>query len=239
MYISQNIKFLGVSPYIFWAAVGLVLAAALFLGLIKKDGMKLRLPFFLLVSSFLGMITGARCFSAIASEIYFRNTGRESHGGLVFYGGLFGFLAVYYILQKIMLNSENAGLWDAAAVIIPLFHAFGRIGCGFSGCCFGIECSRIFVSYADGIKRFPVQFLGAACEFLIFLVLLILAKRRKFCGSLIKIYLTVYPIGRFFIEFLRGDGVRGMIGNFSFGQVCSVVLLAAMLIIQLKRRYEL
>ena len=51
MYISQNIKFLGVSPYIFWAAVGVVLAAAVFLGLIKKDGMKLHLPFFLLVSS--------------------------------------------------------------------------------------------------------------------------------------------------------------------------------------------
>lgn len=236
MNISQNIKFLGVSPYIFWAAVGAVLSATVFLRLIKKDGMGLRLPFFLLISSFLGMVTGARGFSVIASEIYFQNTGRESHGGLVFYGGLFGFLATYYILQKIMLNSENAGLWDAAAVTIPLFHAFGRIGCAFSGCCFGIEFSRFFVIYSDGIRRFPVQFLGAACEFLMFLLLITLSERRKFRGSLIKIYLTVYPIGRFFIEFLRGDGVRGMIGNFSFGQVCSIALLCAMINVHFRKR---
>ena len=239
MVIPQNIKFAGVSPYVFWAAVGVVLAAAMFLCFIKRRGMSLRLPMFLLFSSFLGMITGARVFSVIASEIFFRNTGKEAYAGLVFYGGLFGFLAVYRFLQKTLLNSQSPVLWDAAALAIPLFHAFGRIGCGFSGCCFGIECSRIFVSYADGIKRFPVQFLGAGCEFLLFLLLLILSYRRKCVGSLIKIYLTVYPIGRFFIEFLRGDEVRGMIGLLSFGQICSVVLLAATLIIQLKRRYEL
>lgn len=236
MNISQNIGFLGVSPYIFWAAIGAGLAVAVFLRLIKIGGMGLRLPLFLLASSFLGMITGARVFSVIASEIYFQNTGITLHGGLVFYGGLFGFLTTYYILQKIMFGSENAALWDAAAVIIPLFHAFGRVGCAFSGCCFGIEFSRFFVIYSDGIKRFPVQFLGAAGEFFLFLLLLVLTKRQKSHGSLIKIYLTVYPIGRFFIEFLRGDDVRGMIGIFSFGQICSIALLCAMLYIYFRQR---
>ena len=240
MKIADDLKFLGISPYIFWVIVGSFFATAMFLYLIKKDGINLHLPLFLLASSFLGMITGARGFAVIASKIYFQNTGRESHGGLVFYGGLLGFLLTYYILQKIMFNSENAVLWDAAAIIIPLFHAFGRIGCAFSGCCFGIEFNRFFVIYSDGVKRLPVQILGATCEILLFLLFLILAKKRKFHGALVKIYLTAYPIGRFFIEFLRDDDVRGMIGIFSFGQICSVALLLVMTFIHFKKgRFEL
>lgn len=238
MNIPDNLKFMGVSPYIFWAIIGCVFALAVFLFHIKRNGMTPRLPLFLIFSSFLGASPGARVFAYIASKIYYANTGKESYGGLVFYGGLFGFLTVFYLFQKITVNSQNKILWDGAALAIPLFHAFGRIGCAFSGCCFGIEFDKFYIAYSDGIRRFPVQLLEASFELLLFLVLMIFACKRKHRGSLIKIYLITYSVLRFFLEFLRGDEIRGMIGCLSFSQVCSIAVFAGMIIHLLKRRSD-
>ena len=238
MNIPENLKIMGVSPYIFWAIVGCVFALAVFLYYIKRNGMTVRLPLFLMFSSFLGVFPGARIFSYIASKIYYANTGKESYGGLVFYGGLLGFLTVFYLLQKISVNSQSKVLWDGAALAIPLFHTFGRIGCAFSGCCFGIEFDKFYIAYSDGIKRFPVQFSEAFSEFLLFSVLMIFACKGKYHGSLIKIYLFTYSVLRFFLEFLRGDEIRGMIGCLSFSQVCSIAVLAGLIIHSLKRRSD-
>lgn len=224
MIISTDLTFFGLSPYIFWCIIGCFAVILAYSFFVIRGGFALKLPFFMLFSSFLGMVTGARLFSVISNRIYFENTGNYSPDGLVFYGGLFGFLAVFWILQRCCFKSQNKKLWDAASVSIPLFHGFGRIGCGFSGCCFGVECQCFFVEYSDGIRRFPVQFIGAVLEFLLFFALFRLLLKRKYEGNLIKIYLTAYSVGRFVIEFLRGDEVRGMLGVLSFGQVCSIAL---------------
>lgn len=238
MIISENIRFFGITPYLFWALLGCFAALDIFSYFVIKEGMKLKLPLFLFFSSFLGMITGARIFALIAEKIYFENTGNIVHGGMVFYGGLAGFLVVFFMLQKICVGSQIIALWDFAAVTVPLFHAFGRIGCAFSGCCYGTECQKIFVEYSDGIKRFPIQFLGSVFEFVMFFVLFILVVRNRKKGLLMKIYLTVYPIGRFVAEFFRGDEVRGFIGYFSFGQICSIFLLILMIIINIWNYYK-
>ena len=58
MNIPENLKIMGVSPYIFWAIVGCVFALAVFLFYINRNGMTVRLPLFLMFSSFLGVFPG-------------------------------------------------------------------------------------------------------------------------------------------------------------------------------------
>ena len=82
-------------------------------------------------------------------------------GGMVFYGGLFGGLggaALYCRIKKLSFLHYA----DIFAPVIPLFHAFGRIGCLMAGCCYGIESEFGFhtTPHVEGVadvSRFPVQ----------------------------------------------------------------------------------
>ena len=193
--------------------------------------MTVRLPLFLIFSSFLGVFPGARIFSYVASKIYYANTGKESYGGLVFYGGLLGFLTVFYLLQKMSVNSQSKVLWDGAALAIPLFHTFGRIGCAFSGCCFGIESHFGFTVHGNVLSpavndvcRFPVQLLEAALNLVLFAIFRHLLKKDRFKGGLFPMYLLSYSVIRFCDEFLRGDIIRGHVGLLSTSQWISIYI---------------
>ena len=212
--------------YIILAIIGFLTSAALYICLVKKVNYSLKLSVFLGLASLTGLFAGGRFFGIIASKIYYYNTGISIVPGIVFYGGLLGFLAVFITLQKIAFKSISGQLCDIIAVVIPLFHSFGRIGCFLTGCCGGIV---------------HVQLIESFCNFLLFLLLLFLFNKKIFNGRLLYVYLLIYPLYRFLIEFLRTDIERGMIGEFSFGQVCSIgifIFAVVMLIINKKNKVE-
>ena len=151
-------------------------------------------------------------------------------GGSVFYGGLLGILLVALIyIRRNRLSGRYA---DLAAIGVPLFHGFGRIGCFLSGCCYGIESRFGFVyhyspiPYANGVRRFPVQLLESAFNFCLCFVLYRLFRKKKLEGRLLCVYLFVYPTFRFLDEFLRGDEHRGIWWGLSTSQWISLLLLA-------------
>lgn len=80
----------------------------------------------------------------------------------------------------------------------------------FSGCCYGIESDVFgiftYSIYADPMEtnRIPVQLIEAGMEFLIFLFL------HFYKGNRLYAYFGMYSIGRFLLEFLRGDEQRGI-----------------------------
>jgi len=161
-------------------------------------------------------------------------------GGSVFYGGLIGGLIAGYIyIKKKKLDKEL--FFDIGAVMIPLFHIFGRIGCFLSGCCYGVESkfgftyTKSLIEQANGVNRFPIQLVEASYNLILFILLFIFYKKEKFKGSLIYLYLILYPIGRFIFEFFRGDEYRGFIFGLSTSQFISILLLVfsmGMLILQ-------
>lgn len=165
-------------------------------------------------------------------------------GGAVFYGGLIGALVVGFIyIKKQKLDSIT--YFDIAAVIIPLFHMFARIGCFLSGCCYGVEShigftfTHSLVELANGVNRFPIQLVESFYNLLLFILLYILYKKDKFKGKLIYIYLILYPIGRFIFEFFRGDEYRGFIFGISTSQFISIILLLfASISLILKRKKD-
>ena len=203
-----------------------------------------------------GMILGARLLylltilpPLLANRAYLREhtdlLKEVVFNGMVFYGGLFGFLAaVQLYLKKYRL--DRSLFWDYAAPCLPLFHAFGRIGCFFSGCCHGFESERLGLMFARSIggpsdrPLFPLQLVGSACEFCLFAAVLLYERRHRGEGKALRFYLWVYAVGRFFYEFFRGDEIRGIYGGLSVSQWISLALLVTMIVRALtgKRKKE-
>jgi len=155
-------------------------------------------------------------------------------GGSVFYGGLLGgILAAIIIFKK---KPQYKYLLDFATPAIPLFHFFGRIGCFFAGCCFGIKSSFGFtfrhsiITEANSVNRFPVQLLEAFVNILLFFILDLFRRKNLFKQNIIYIYLLFYSVSRFFIEFLRGDEYRGFFFNvLSTSQIISILIFCSIM----------
>lgn len=156
-------------------------------------------------------------------------------GGSVFYGGLIGAIIVFFIYTKIK-KLDFGDYSDIAGMSIPLFHFFGRLGCFFSGCCYGVEWDHgvtyhhAIVESANGVSRFPVQLVEAFLNLLLFLLLFLLYKKGKAVHKKLMIYLLVYPVYRFILEFFRGDSYRGFLFGLSTSQLISIVIFVFALV---------
>ncbi len=151
-------------------------------------------------------------------------------GGSVFYGGLIGGMIVGAVVIRRRRYPSDL-MTDIAAPAIALFHGFGRIGCFLGGCCYGIEVpwgitfTHSLNEQANGVPRMPVQLFESGFEFLLFLVLWQLLRHDKLKGRLLMLYLVLYGIFRFIIEYFRGDDYRGFIFGLSTSQFISIFVV--------------
>ena len=67
--------------------------------------------------------------------------------------------------------------------------------------------------------------------FLHFGILLYIARHKKKDGQVAACYLIFYSIGRFVLEFFRGDLIRGSVGMLSTSQFISLFILVAGILI--------
>jgi phosphatidylglycerol:prolipoprotein diacylglycerol transferase len=170
--------------------------------------------------------------------------------GGVFYGGLI--LAV--LVSMWYIRRARMPLWvtcDAFAPGIALGHVVGRFGCFFAGCCYGkpttmpwgITFTDPFAAANNGtplnVPLHPTQLYEAGAEALILIFLIVMERRRgrSFAGRTFWLYMLLYAISRFIIEFYRGDP-RGSIGIFSTSQFISLFIapLAVFMLVRLARR---
>ena len=151
-------------------------------------------------------------------------------GGLVWYGGFI--LAAFYVYRYSKRHRLN--YWKYADLFIPyvaLCHAFGRLGCLAAGCCFGNPTDspwgivfpngsmahqqhhrdELISSYSDAaLAIHPTQLYEAGAEMLMFWLLILVRRNKRFHGQLMLIWLSCYPVIRTVIEFFRGDKERGV-----------------------------
>src|SRR5688572_19445903 len=102
--------------------------------------------------------------------------------GLVFYGGLIG-----ASLGTILYCWKNKlPLWKIADVMAPsvaLGHAFGRLGCLMTGCCYGRACSLPWaIRFPDthataGLPVHPVQIYESLLNFSFYALLMVFYRR--------------------------------------------------------------
>ena len=153
--------------------------------------------------------------------------------GIVFYGGLIGGI-IGGLLYFRRFKANAAQILECATPAIPLAHAIGRIGCFLAGCCYGHSTDAFWgivyppesLSAPSGIPLVPVPLLEAALNVCICIGLFFYIWKkprrglRAFGG-----YLIAYAIGRFALEYLRGDLVRGFLLGISTSQLVSLLLL--------------
>lgn len=166
-------------------------------------------------------------------------------GGMVFYGGFIGGALAIPIYCKFNKKINALNIFDIYAVLVPLFHTFGRIGCFLGGCCYGIESSFGFTVQnntinpsINDVNRLPIQLIESGCNFLIFLFIYYLFKKSFMSGRLIYVYMLIYPVVRFILEFFRGDEIRGFLFGLSTSQWISIVLFAIASIYLIVRHFR-
>jgi phosphatidylglycerol---prolipoprotein diacylglyceryl transferase len=237
---------------------GVLLAAAYLFGLQLArvrararglDGNRiLDLGIYIIISA----LIGAKLLLLVTDFAAFRANPRElltlARSGGVFYGGLI--LAVVVALWYI--RKIGLPLWTTCDVFAPgiaLGHVIGRFGCLFAGCCYGRPTTLPWgITFRDpfaasnvgtplGTPLHPTQLYEAGAELLILGVLLLTERKGKpFPGRTFWLYMLLYAISRFIIEFYRGDE-RGMVGMFSTSQFISLLLapIAIVMLVYLSR----
>lgn len=202
----------------------------------KRKGMQYELIFSLFWWCLIGGLLGAKLLYMITQiKSYIENPrlilniaeGFVVYGGII--GGIFG---GYLFIRRHKLNFFE--YFDLVMPSIALAQGFGRIGCIFAGCCYGVETDSPFSivfhesQYApNDVHLIPTQPLSSALNFLNCLALILLSKKLKASGQVGGFYLIFYSVGRFVIEFFRGDLERGSIGVLSTSQFISIFLFLA------------
>ncbi len=237
---------------------GVLLAAAYLLGLqfalrrARKRGLDPNRVMDLGIWIIISALVGAKLLLLVVEFDTYRHPAEFwtlMRSGGVFYGGLIAavVVALWY------LRHYRMPMWTVTDVFAPgiaLGHVVGRMGCFFAGCCFGrptgvpwaITFHDTFAARNVGtplnVPLHPTQLYEASAELLI-LGLLLASERqgRQFPGRTFWLYMFLYGVSRFVIEFYRGDQ-RGMIGMLSTSQFVSVILvpLAIVMLVVLGRR---
>lgn len=154
-------------------------------------------------------------------------------GGLVFYGGIAVGLPVAIVMIR-LYKLPMLKLMDIGGVIAPLGQAIGRIGCFMAGCCYGApwESGVCAVTFTDphslaprGVPLHPTQLYTSGALLLIFLIMLVIRKRRRFYGQVFFTYTLLHGIARMIIEQFRAD----FRGEPLFGDVAPTAVFAGCL----------
>lgn len=153
--------------------------------------------------------------------------------GFVVYGGIIGGIGAGFVYCRIKKISPIRYL-DLVVPSIALAQGFGRIGCLLAGCCYGRQTPGPFsITFQssqfapNGIPLLPTQIVSSVFDFANFLVLLALARKNPPAGRVSACYLIFYSLGRFIIEFYRGDLIRGSVGSLSTSQFISLFVAFA------------
>jgi phosphatidylglycerol:prolipoprotein diacylglycerol transferase len=157
-----------------------------------------------------------------------QSDGKIGIAGLVLLGGvLAGFAAAFFIARR-----KKARFLTITDILIPsltLGIAFGRLGCFFNGCCFGLPGSTplcvVFPSESLAGSVYPrtlihpTQLYEVSAMLVLFAFLLWFDRRPRATGLLTGMFLILYGVWRFFVEGLRWyeeSMIIGMLGDSRF-----------------------
>lgn len=148
--------------------------------------------------------------------------------GMSYHGAMIGFI----ISSLIFVRKNNISflfLMDLVAISIPLAYTLGRIGNFLNKELIGRETDLSIGIYIDGVLRHPSQLYEAFLEgIVLFFIIYIYRKYKKFDGELMALYLFFYGLFRFIIEYVREPDIQlGFIccGWMTMGQLLCIVMI--------------
>jgi phosphatidylglycerol:prolipoprotein diacylglycerol transferase len=207
-----------------------------------------------------GMLIGARIWYAMENWYQYApdpiSVLKLWEGGMVFYGGFIGgFIGGLLFIKLAKLPLPK--VLDITAPGIAIAVGLGRIGCFLNGCCYGKETSsRIGVCfpqrwlppvYIDQVQRgvisseiqrtlpvIPTQLLSALSLFIIFLILWKIRRKIVFEGFIFTLFLGLYGLQRFTIDFFRQYSGNALILKYlTLSQALSVLMMTICIVVML------
>lgn len=201
---------------------GLFLALAFLVGVFlavkrgEERGVKRKDIFDLSFTIMISSVVGSRMFYVLThlGEYADHPLGVFSfwEGGLSMFGGIVAALAAsWWFASKRHLSFGLLG--DIVAPSIALGTSLTRIGCFMNGCCFGLpteaSCGIVFPSVSaagsifPGTPLGPIQLYSALGALLLFIVLLIVDRKRRRDGFLFGLLWVLYSAGRIVVDEFR------------------------------------
>ncbi|HTP88583.1 MAG TPA: prolipoprotein diacylglyceryl transferase [Bryobacteraceae bacterium] len=201
-------------------ALGFLLGLYITVRLARRAGLKPDLMVNLAIYSALAGLLGAKIsmllfdfpiYWAHPGEIFTRET-LQAAG--VYQGGLIlGIIVAAWYIRSQKLPWLTT--FDVFSPGIAAGHAIGRLGCFAAGCCWGIPTRLPWgVTFRSpqaydltgvplGIPLHPTQLYESLSEAILFAILFWRIRRPHAQGTIIGLYLILYSISRFVIEFYR------------------------------------
>lgn len=158
-------------------------------------------------------------------------------GGVFLGGFVAAVIAAIILLRRYKLPALAS--FDVLSPSLALGHAIGRIGCLLAGCCWGGSCdlpwaitytnpvaaSNLGTPLGHPLHPFPVY--SSLFNFSLYLLLAAYYRHSPLAGRVFATYLVLYGAGRFFLEWTRGDAVRGFVlgGALSTSQLLSLAMI--------------
>ncbi len=167
-------------------------------------------------------------------------------GGLTYYGGLVaasGF-GLWFLRRERFPMLKAA---DMAGMVIPLGLFWGRLGCFLGGCCFGtvtdhtlgvrfpewspaseaqFRAGQLDAPWLESLPVHPAQLYEAVgCLAIGAAMMFWLHPRKRFDGEVFVVFLALYAVLRFLLEFVRADDRGGLLG-LSTSQLIGVGVVA-------------
>ena len=225
---------------------GVLLAAAYLLALqlavwrAKRRGIDPNRVMDLGIWIIIAALVGAKLLLIVVDWNYYRSNPGEIFSLVRSAGVFYGGLVVATITGLVLIRRYKLPVWATADLYAPgiaLGHVIGRMGCFFAGCCWGRPtdlpwgitftnpAAAINVGTPLNVALHPTQLYEAGAELIILGLLLATERKWKyFEGRTFWLYMLLYGITRFIIEFYRGDP-RGMVMGLSTSQFVSVLLV--------------
>ncbi len=224
-------------------AVGVILAIFMAVSRAPRKGLEKDSMLNISIVALVFGLLGAKIFYVLENFRQFLKTPLKVFGssGFVVYGGIIIAIAVliFYTRKK---KYHFFRYFDLTMPSISLAQAFGRLGCFGAGCCYGKETASHFhvifteSPYApNGIPLVPTQLISSAGNFAIMAVLLLYSRKAAKVGDVGAMYVLLYGIGRFLIEFLR-ENEQGAVGPFTTAQAISLVFVAISILLFIRNR---
>lgn len=231
---------------VYWYAILIVSSIALALILCKikdkKFGIKFEdildlsiflIPISLICARLYYVLFNLKNFPTFASIFNIRD------GGLAIYGGIIGGVITCYIFcKKRKLNLLN--LLDYIVPFLALGQGIGRWGNFINVEAYG---TRTNLPWKMGIQVgnetqyvHPTFLYESICNIIIFIILNIIAKKRKYTGEITYLYIIMYSGIRFLIEGLRQDSL--MLGQARISQIISAILFISFSIIAIIKKVD-
>ena len=240
-----------VPDYFKLAVIAALATSVIGLRLAEHDRVSIHHTARAMACAYVGALAGGYVFESVRALPGALATGSWHtvlHPGRAAYGGLLaaiGAAAMYLAATR----QPVAGFFDRMAIGAGLSFVLVRTGCFLAGCDYGLPTGQIWgvrfppgsLAALDHARRgiiprgapslpvHPTQIYEAAIGLLAAALAAFPIARGRRDGHAFAVFLGVYAVGRFAIEFLRGDQDRGQAFGLSTAQWVSLAILGTIL----------